>query len=47
LTSVDIWRERASGAASPTVLPSLMVPRRVVAPQAKSMASSSVVLPER
>src|SRR5260370_30444962 len=47
LTSVDICRARASGVASPTMLASLTEPRRLVTPQAKRMASSSVVLPER
>src|ERR1051325_6843827 len=40
-------RARASGAWSPTELPSRTLPRRLVVPLANSSASSSVVLPER
>src|SRR5215469_10620476 len=47
LSSVDIWRARASGEWSPTELPSRTLPRRLVLPLACSIASSRVVLPER
>ena len=45
LTSTLIWWARASGEASPTVLPSPVVPWRVTAPVRARIASSSEVLP--
>ena len=47
LTSTLMLRARASGALSPTLLPSRTEPLRVVAPVANSKLSSSVVLPLR
>src|SRR3954466_16207517 len=44
-TSTLIWRARASGDESPTVLPAGTVPLRGVAPVIQRMLSSSVVLP--
>ena len=45
LTSVLIWRSRASVDASPTVLPSPDLPLRLMRPVTNSRLSSSVVLP--
>ena len=45
LTSVLIWRSRASVDASPTVLPSPALPLRLMRPVTNSRLSSSVVLP--
>ena len=45
LGSTLIWRRRASGEGSPTVLPWGIVPLRWIAPAVCSMASISVVLP--
>jgi hypothetical protein len=45
--SMLIWRARASGAVSPTVVLSLMLPLRWIAPQACSRLSIKLVLPLR
>ena len=45
LTSVLIWRSRASVDASPTVLPSPALPLRLMRPVTNSRLSRSVVLP--
>ncbi len=47
LSSTLMPWSRASGVASPTVFLSTTVPWRVTVPVRASMASSSVVLPER
>src|SRR5512138_2670341 len=46
LSSTLIWRARASGLESPTVLFCATAPLRWVVPFANSAASSNVVLPE-
>ena len=45
-SETEICRRCSSGSWSDTVLPSSTVPIRVIAPDANSIASSSVVLPE-
>ena len=45
--STLIWRARAAGEWSPTVLPSLTEPLRGIAPVTDSRLSSNVVLPLR
>ena len=47
VTSTLIWRDLASGALSPTRVPSFAVPLRWIAPVAISMLSSRVDLPLR